>query len=52
MILISQNVKIRNVSLLLQKMVIFKLPSFHATVENSERNSNTKRELMRGRYGE
>ena len=52
MILILQNVKIRNVSLILQKMVRVKLPSFHATVENSKRNSNTKGELMRGRYGE
>ena len=52
MILISQNVKIRNVPLILQKMVRVKLPSFHATVENSKRNSNTKGELMRGRYEE
>ena len=52
MILISQNVKIRNVSLILQKIVRVKLPSFHATFENSKRNSNTKGELMRGRYEE
>ena len=44
-------VQIINISLTLQKIVRVKLPSFHATFENSKRNSNTDGELMRGGSG-
>ena len=43
---------IKNISIILQKIVRVKLLSLHATAENSIRKSNTKGELMRGRYGE
>ena len=44
-------VQIINISLTLQKIARVKLPSFHATFENSKRNSNTNGELMRGGSG-
>ena len=40
-------IQIRNISLILQKIARVKLPSFHATFENSKRNSNTNGELVR-----
>ena len=43
---------IKNISIILQKMVRVKLLSLHATAKNSIRKSNNKGELMRGRYGE
>ena len=55
MILISQNVNTNKkyISNIAEDHVVrVKLPSFHATFENSKRKSNTKGELMRGRYGE
>ena len=44
-------IQIRNISLILQKIVRVKLPSFHVTFENSKRNSNTNGELIRGGSG-
>ena len=53
MILISKmSILIKNISLILQKMVRVKVLSLHATAENSIRKSNTKGELMKVRYGD
>ena len=46
------SILIKNIAIILQKIVRVKLLSLHATAENSMRKSNTKGELMRGRYGE
>ena len=53
MILISKmSILIKNISLILQKMVRVKVLSLHATAANSIRKSNTKGELMKVRYGD
>ena len=53
MILISKmSILIKNISLILQKMVRVKVLSLHATAENSIRKSNTKGELTKVRYGD
>ena len=46
------SILIKNIAIILQKIVRVKLLSLHATAENSIRKSNTKGELIRGRYGE